>query len=345
MNDFHLLERLGESLDPPGGEPPDGLRGHVMARVMSTPERRRSNRPRLRWGFGIGAATAAAVVGALVLGQSAFFTGAAPPPAQTPAGPGSPAPETAAHVLQLAAQHYATAPAPRVRANQFVFTESVTMDLVIAPKKPNRFEGPFLSRSWESVDGTRDGKRTSRPLSGGKWTTYPIPGCHNGKATGAADRPGTKVRCTPDPGYRALPTDPAKMLAYLYRIDDPTDTYLRSLDPDERAFLKASYALYLARPAPAAQAAVLQAVSRIPGVTLVPEATDMAGRPGIAVARTGDNYREELVFDAKTYAYHGFNQEIFHRPPGIDDQVWTENLTVRTAIMRTAIVDRLGDLP
>jgi hypothetical protein len=248
-------------------------------------------------------------------------------------------------VLRLAAQHYATAPAPKVRPDQFVFTESINVNLVLTPHKANYFEGPFLSRSWESVDGTRDGASSSRPLSGGKWATGPIPGCHNGKAVGAADRPRSRVKCTPDPGYRALPTDPARMLAYLYRIDDPTDTYSRGMDPDERAFLKASYALYLARPAPAVQAAVLEAVSRIPGVTLVPEATDAAGRHGVAVARTGDNYRQELIFDPKTYAYYGFNNQLFHRPANIDNSEWIVSAPSRTAIMRTAIVDRKGELP
>jgi len=53
---------------------------------------------------------------------------------------------------------------------------------------------------------------------------------------------------------------------------------------------------------PAQRSALYQVVARIPGVTLVGETTDSAGRPGIAVARDDHGFRSTLVFDPQTSA-------------------------------------------
>src|SRR5438552_1398699 len=58
---------------------------------------------------------------------------------------------------------------------------------------------------------------------------------------------------------------------------------------------------------PAQRAAVFQAAELIPGVTLVRDVQDAAGRTGIAVARVDDRrgLRDELIFNPATYLYQG----------------------------------------
>src|SRR5262249_59728378 len=61
------------------------------------------------------------------------------------------------------------------------------------------------------------------------------------------------------------------------------------------------------RPPPDLPAALFRVAAAIPGATVVPHATDAAGRAGIAVARLiqGSTEDNELVFSARTYRLLG----------------------------------------
>ena len=80
---------------------------------------------------------------------------------------------------------------------------------------------------------------------------------------------------------------------------------------------------------------VIEALAKVPGVTLVSDMADGAGRHGLAVTRptpssmrdpryTGPPLNESLVFDRNTYEFLG---------------------DLDLALLRMAIVDRIGQVP
>jgi hypothetical protein len=74
-------------------------------------------------------------------------------------------------------------------------------------------------------------------------------------------------------------------------------------------------------------------------VTLVPDATDAIGRPGVAVARIGPGVdggiREELIFSRTTWQLIGERTVIAR----------TGTTTGATAIIDRAFVDHRGQIP
>src|SRR5689334_10029964 len=347
--DLRMLAELGESLDPPAGEPPAELRHRVLAGARS-PRRLRWRSPvpalgtRLAWRLGaVGAAAATAIAASVGAGLLA----GAPAHVAEPAPP-SPAvrPVDAAQVLTLAALHIAEEPALPARPDQFLFVESTVTYRLVPGRAGGPAMGPRATRSWLSVDGTRDGLIRSRPLAvpSAAWQDERIPGCRDGRFAPTLDRPKHTEPCTPNPAYRAdLPTDPAAMRAYLYRPDaDHT-----GLPADQLAFERVAEVLSLSLGAPAVQAAVYRAAAEIPGTTISQPATDVAGRPGIAVARTDTGIRTELIFDAGTYRYLGTNRT-FADPAAagsLNFQGWHLLSVDQEAIQRVAVVDRVGEMP
>ena len=144
------------------------------------------------------------------------------------------------------------------------------------------------------------------------------------------------------------------MLTYLYgnsHGDNPRD---------QQAFITAADMLRGAYLPPAARSALFRAMARIPGVRAMPDVVDVAGRHGVAVTRTY-GYRQELIFDPKTYEYLG-EQETVVADPGTGGPGTTPGRSPghtasqvpdlplgmvfgRIAILRVAIVDRAGQVP
>src|SRR5260221_825406 len=94
-----------------------------------------------------------------------------------------------------------------------------------------------------------------------------------------------------------LPTNPAKLRAWIYARKNGGQS------ADGQAWTDICDLLGTTLTPPKLTAALLRVAATIPGATVVPHATDAAGRAGIAVARliqasTEDN---ELVFSARTY--------------------------------------------
>ncbi|OLB77280.1 MAG: hypothetical protein AUI14_16520 [Actinobacteria bacterium 13_2_20CM_2_71_6] len=322
-SDLLLLEELGDSLRPPAEQPPADLRRHIAG-----------NAPPARTG----------------------------PARNGPAANGPSLARDAGQILQLAAQHSAAVPALPARPDQFVYVEAVKTGFIL--HNPGRTEGgrnvvdvevdaPRLGYAWHSVDGTHDGLLRDRPWRSGDadWASAPLPGCRDGRYAPTLDRPGHTEECTPYPAYRAdLPTDAEAMLRYLYRPGDDAGDIEPDVSADQKAFMRVAEVIRTSLPAPAVQAAVFRAAARIPGVTVIQDATDVAGRHGVAVARTDGGVRAELIFDGSTYQYLGTNESI------VDADAFSHgNLIVhglhpgdvyhQEAILRAALVDRPGQLP
>ncbi|MEU2575463.1 hypothetical protein ACIP3B_21780 [Streptomyces anulatus] len=93
-----------------------------------------------------------------------------------------------------------------------------------------------------------------------------------------------------------------------------------------------------------------RAAARIPGVVLVDDSVDAAGRHGVAIARTDetDGARTEWICDRGTYTYLGERTVQTRDAEGIEaGAVWG-----RTAVTDRAVVDAvkqrpagLGDVP
>jgi hypothetical protein len=358
-SDLHLLTEFGESLDPPDERPPADLRRRVLTTALANRSRSSTSGVRLAWRLGGLGAVAAAIAAAAIAGPAALSTGPAPPPAHSEA---IAAPPDAAKILRLAAERTTAAPAPTARPDQFVYVESidVRIRLRLGGEPPHVASvetlGPGHMHTWRSADGTRDGLEqpdASQPAAPG-FHDGPIPGCRNGRQAGAADRPDVSQACTPEPAHRAdLPTDPDAMLAYLYRpaSDDGHGDYRRFAGPtsaDQRAFVRVGEVIRASLTAPAVQSAAFEAAARIPGVTVVDNAVDVSGRPGVAVARTDNGVRAELVFDAASYRYLGSNEMVVGQRfasdrfiPGLKPG----DVIKREAVLRVAVVDRPGQLP
>ena len=128
---------------------------------------------------------------------------------------------------------------------------------------------------------------------------------HMSSSTFSAQQPGVKcpnIGCLNDPTYRllqTLPTNPHALLAMIYRIERG-----HGPGPAQEAFVTIGDLLRNTIAPPKVAAALYRAAALIPGVTLVPDATDAIGRHGVAVARIGPGVdggvREELIFSRAT---------------------------------------------
>jgi hypothetical protein len=314
MNDLELLQRWGRHLDPPGETPPPSVRARVLRR-----EPARSRRtPRIALSLSLSAALA--VTGVVV--GFAHVPGPDAPPAKDVT-------VSADQILRNAAVLVARQTEVTPRADQFVFTESVFagtgLSIDANGKATQTPAKPQVRQVWESADGTRDGLIKGRSTAEPDWTfTDTIYVCHDGKMH------GEKMACLTVPHFLpGLPTDADAMLTYLYTrpeakaagADKNVAAFAEGLELFDRYYLT-----------PAVKAAVFEALSHLPGVTMQRDVVDLAGRHGVAVRMTpptmpGPDVRlpaGEFIFDPKTYAFLG---------------------TTDSAILREAIVDKPGEMP
>ena len=196
----------------------------------------------------------------------------------------------AAEVLDRAAAAARSEADVRPGPNQFLYVRSVS--------------GSDVYEAWFSVDGTHDGR--IKPLDHGP---VPVAGCRDGRAAvvkGTEFLPGVTEPCTPDPAYLPdVPTTADGMLAYLRQAAGGD----RTNDLAKMVFWLAEQRLLR----PAARAALFEAAKQIPDITVVPDATDGAGRPGIGVSWTYGGPPVSLVFDRSTYQLLGTNLDSLQR--------------------------------
>ena len=165
----------------------------------------------------------------------------------------------------------------------------------------------------------------------------------NGERFSISDKPspdmaanGVHIKCPylgslNDPSYRllqTLTTDPHALLDLIYK-----QTAGAGQSPDQEAFTTIGDLLRESIAPPKLSAALFRAAALIPGVTVVHNAVDAAGRPGVAVAFTFNGERSEWIFDKHT----------FHLLGELDFVDGT--LTGKSAIITRAFVDHLGQVP
>jgi hypothetical protein len=330
MNELELLNRLGVELDPPEPVPPAALRRRALTRP-ARPARRFTPAWRLVVAGGLAAAIAGGLylIGALTPDPAAHTPISGSPTGTGPARPGGAA--LVLHNAALTAGRQKALPAPR--ADQFVFSETVTVQTGQTEQPDGTMKTetspPQRDQLWESVDGTHDGLMRERPESDPSgWRSTPLSACADGKEDIGA---GQTAQCTPDPAYSpGMPTDPTAMLSWLYANSHGDN------QRDEQAFITAHDLLGNAYLRPEVEAALFEALARLPGVTVTPDLADLTGRHGIGIGMghldpsdpvagrspaTGSDY---LIFDPTTYDFLGTNQ---------------------ATLVRQAIVDRPGQLP
>ncbi|WP_433178389.1 CU044_5270 family protein [Actinoallomurus sp. CA-150999] len=309
MDEMAMLRELGGRLDR---EPP-GTLARQRNRLSAGPVRGRAV---WRWRAAVAGGLAVTLAVGFALAQTVRF-GSREPSASA----------DAAEVLIKAAATAAKEPAPR--PDQFVFVHF-----------KERQDGETREGTdWLSADGRRVGLLRRNPPLGGppgrkgwgqEWA------CEEG------NHPATDLRhppsCKATSMYRSdLPTDAGRMLAYLYQQDGGGSK-------DDAAWEQASDLTGEALP-PRSRAALLEAMARIPGATVIKNVTDDAGRPGVGVAyvsgNTAHREREILIFDRSTYAFLGERNVLVKsfngRPPG--------TVTFYSVLLRTAYVDRVGQMP
>jgi hypothetical protein len=329
MRQITLMERLGEALDPPTPGPAEEVRGRLQAEIAGRKRRFRLRRPVLGAGGRIAVAGGLAVV--LTLAGLAVQT--------LRVGDRAVPTANAAEILRRAAEAALAQPDLAPRPDQFVFVEALSRvhdPAEFTDGKP-RPVTVYRTQQWTSADGTRQGMTRG-------WM-------ESGPATPAL---GTRRWTKPMPadparrGYDAdLPTEPDAMIRYLNDRPLPADfkQYRKFMAPEWLAFTAAT-ALLKGYVPPRSLAALYQAMSRIPGITAVPDATDAKGRHGVALrqvlAEEGD--WSELILDPHTYALLGLRSTTGNKTSGAPrPPVEVEEYV--TAMLRIAVVDRVGKLP
>jgi len=287
------------------------LKEHLMSELrlaVSPPAGRPATRPRRKPAIVIAAAGAAALAAAIVLALL---------PGNTPG--------TSAAAVRLLAKIASTAarqPSPQVRDSQFWYIKSWVSNLVCNGGSGNNcvLEKPQEAQIWQSVSNMcvtgllrADGQDTPLKFSSNYLHCPYQGGVH-------------------DPTYRflqSLPTDPHALLSLIER------EMQGQLPRPEEAFTTIGDMLGAAIAPPRISAALYRAAALIPGVTVVPDATDAIGRHGVAVAYTYQDIRTEWIFSKRTLRYLG-NRDI---------NVTTGSSAGVSAILQRAFVDHAGQIP
>lgn len=227
-------------------------------------------------------------VGALAVAITAvaFVVGNPEGDAPRPIVPGLALPAANAQVLLHKAADAArdrtfTAPRP----DQWIYMETRIQGVDnAAPGEVQTPETPLkttVDRAWTRADG-----KVLVTIEGGKLVRSP---------TGGGMPPTNYATVA------ALPTDPDALLAWMYgHMGDPGEKR------DVTAYRLLGSLLNNNLVPPAQEAAVYQAMAKIPGVTVNPDAVDVAGRPALAVGSVEDGWvGHEILLDRTTYTYLG----------------------------------------
>jgi hypothetical protein len=134
-----------------------------------------------------------------------------------------------------------------------------------------------------------------------------------------------------DPTYRllqSLPTDPRVLLNLIYTTEKGAGQ-----SPGQEAFTTIGDLLDESIAPPEVSAALYKAAALIPGVSVVPDAVDAIGRPGVAVSFTFNGEQSEWIFDKNTLQWLG------------ERDFMNGTLTGKTAVLGRAFVDHPGEIP
>ncbi|MBM2617847.1 CU044_5270 family protein [Actinoplanes sp. LDG1-06] len=322
MNDLSLIEKFRADVPPPAPESLARARA-AMFTVGAEPTRR----SRWIWRLAPAAALAAAVaVAAGVVTQPESRPAAPAPRAEGPAGSSAPVlpsnASDAAGLLRLAAAEVRAEPVLRVGPGQVLFFESIEAqdNIENLETKPTWVPPQEINRKiWLPVDGSTAGLLIQTVTRTGEKFHVPL------------DADGTT------PYLTGLPTESKAMRDWLYTVDAGTAA---EDGPDAAAWDKLGETLREKYLTPDSRAALYEAAATIPGTILVKRA-DLAGRRGMAVSRLSGPVRFDYIFDARTYEFLGERVVVVgHLKP------YPKGVVSRyTAQLRTAVVDKVGQLP
>ncbi|WP_107055394.1 CU044_5270 family protein [Streptomyces sp. NRRL S-1824] len=228
-------------------------------------------------------------------------------------------------------------PAPTVRAGQYIYIESqvgTTYEKTVDDKTTVVSDGIHRRQTWRSTDGAKG------------WLIDPAVFPPGG---GTIDHINEKGEIEParlgGPSYdylATLTTDPDTLLAKIYK-----ETKGQGNSPDQQAFTTIGDLLNESMPPADLNVALFRTATKIPGVVLVKDAVDAAGRHGVAVARLDETSgaRTEWIFDAKSYTYLG-ERTIQVRPHGGDSgKIKPGTILYTSAITARQAVDEMKQVP
>jgi hypothetical protein len=282
MNDLDLLNELGTELDPPNG-PSAALRHRALSMVDTAGPARPRRGTRSRWLIAVAATAVLATAAGVALATTRDndrLPGAdtALPSARASAPVKRPPPESAELLLLSAAAAAREAPVPR--PDQYLHIHSITSRSGTVPSE---------REVWKSVDGTRVTYSSNAP------TAY-FPGCKNGVLVGKDDRPTDWTGgCTPQPGYRQDLPSTLDGMRDLLRTRGLKELVMDIYQPPTPNLLP-----------PQTEAALFEALAESPGVSLVPDVVDAAGRPGVAAVWMAGDVMLRLIFDPDRRTFRSF---------------------------------------
>ncbi|MFI5936814.1 CU044_5270 family protein [Actinoplanes sp. NPDC051494] len=320
---------------PPARDLPPGRHEFHKERLMTqidndtrTPYRRPFL---LRPAFALSAVALVAVVGAGIVvtqrGDDAT-PAVAFEPAQT-ADPNAGTPDGVAQLVNRMVLVAATREDKPATAGDWVYISSKSTDTFIRGNADTGEEKQVATASdrqvWRSLDGARGWLIQSGvdQKEGGETLDSGVGASVNG------------------PSYdflAELPTDPGVLLAKIYK-----DTEGQGNGPDSQAFSTVGDLLGESYPPAALYPALYRTAAKIPGVLVVDDAVDAAGRHGVALARVDEGgVRYELIFDKKDYTYLGQRQVLTRDD---SDGMKAGTVTFSMAILDRALVGAMKQVP
>ena len=337
MNLDDMARRLPAERDLPAARK-QILKEHLMTELRQADTSRTEPKPKLRGKGTVLVAGAVLTAAAVAIATAAAVGTHASPPAPKAAQPAAPA--TAAQLLARIATAAARQPAPVVRDSDFTYIRSMVayeVDSISNGHETTSMEKLHERQIWLPVANLcatglliEQGERTPIspfPVVNGRVDRHPP------KGTPMPDFTCPSEGHLGDTTYRLLqsiPTQPDALLAYLtagkkWTNDDPPteigDMIRETIMP------------------PALAAALYRLAATLPGATLVPHATNVAGRTGIGIMWTSKTakqvYKNEWIFDKTTLRFIG--EKTYD--PG------TGRLTGESAIIQQAFTARAGQLP
>ncbi|GLY79879.1 CU044_5270 family protein [Actinoallomurus iriomotensis] len=286
MDELELVGRRYERIAAPHPQVIESGHARLLDAIRPTPRRSAKGRIALRL------AVAATAVVALV---AALTTVREPDPTTAPAAPaGSPAVRLAERARTVARSE----PLVTMGPHQWIYVRSMQRDTKAR-------SGRRVVESWIRMDGRRHpADRLPLAVHGTVLTGLPeAPEAALARLYAEVDR----IRARPQPKGRV--TEYAAGIIGVPRDAAVFDFVTRLLDAYDVT--------------PRSQATLYGALSRLPGVEVLPDVPDTAGRHGVAFSiATSDASRLELILDPRTYRYlglrdvitrdHGRNEEIIY---------------------------------
>ncbi|MFJ9704452.1 CU044_5270 family protein [Streptomyces sp. NPDC101234] len=227
---------------------------------------------------------------------------------------------------------------PDVQPGQYIYIKSETADSYVS----NTDSGTSLAghplhtrQTWMSPDGTKG------------WLIDPASDDNPaGETLSLPDERGNTPKPTLNgPSYdylTKLTTDPDKLLTKIY-----AETKGQGNSPDQEAFTTIGDLLVESYPPAELYPALFKAAEKIPGVVVVDDATDAAGRHGVAVARLDETSgeRDEWIFDKKTHVFLGVRTVQVRKDSEDGGLIPPGTILFTNAVIERTVVDGIRQTP